>query len=215
MKCLGFKSLRTRHQLVQVLIALLALPPVVRAQPPAPPQLQPIAPLPTVQSLRVIPLAGNGETNDLKRRIMAPLVVQVLDQNDNPVEGADVVFRFPLTGPSATFSNGRNSETARTNADGQAAAVGWTANDEVGTFQVRATASRGNEVGEATITMANATVVVDEGRKKEKRWWSSRWFKIAIVAGAATAVGVILATRGDNTDTITASPGSPTIGGPQ
>ncbi len=49
-------------------------------------------------------LAGNGEMNDLERRVMAPLVVQVLDQNDRPMEGAEVVFRFPISGPGATFT---------------------------------------------------------------------------------------------------------------
>ena len=215
MKPLGIQDLRKRHWLAQFAIVLLALPPAVRSQSPAPPQLQPIAPLPAVQSLRVIPLAGNGDTNDLERRVMAPLVVQVLDRDDTPVEGADVVFRFPLKGPSATFSNGQNSQATRTNADGQAAAAGWTANDQVGSFQVNVTASRGNEVGEATITMTNATRIVEQGKRKEKRWWSSRWFKIAIVAGAATALAVIFVSRGDDTDTITASPGSPTIGVPQ
>ena len=61
-------------------------------------------------------LAGSGEMNDLERRVMAPLVVQVLDQNDRPMEGAEVVFRFPLNGPGATFPGGKNSVIVRTNA---------------------------------------------------------------------------------------------------
>src|SRR5579862_4303410 len=47
------------------------------AQPPAAP-----APLPTVESLKVIPLAGRDEVNDIQRKVMAPLVVDILDQND-------------------------------------------------------------------------------------------------------------------------------------
>src|SRR5579859_6088938 len=88
-------------------------PPANPPSPQAPSQLKPMAPLPTVQDLRVIVLAGNNEQNDLERNVMAPLVVEVLDQNARPVEGASVVFRFPLNGPGATFRNQQTSKTVR------------------------------------------------------------------------------------------------------
>ena len=202
----------------QVLCVLLVLPPNVGAQQPNS-SAKPMAPLPTVQSFKVIALAGDGEMNDLERKIMAPLVVNVLDQNGRPVEGANVVFRFPLNGPSADFPNGEKAKTARTNADGQAAAVGWAANGQVGSFQVHVTASRGNEIGEAVISMSNATRITGDTKSKgkHKSVWSSRWVKIGIVAAAAGAVaGIVLATRGGkSTPTVSASPGSPTIGGPR
>lgn len=199
------------------LAVLLSLPSNLGAQQPTAPQQQPIA-LPTVQTLKVLPLAGNGASNDLALGIMAPLVVQVLDQNSRPVDGAQVVFRFPLRGPSAVFPNQQTSQTARTNADGQAAAVGWVANKEVGSFQIQVSASRGNELGSAIITMTNATRVAPEQQTKHKSKWSSKWVKIGIIAGAAgIAAGVVLATRGgggSGNSTVTVSPGSPTIGGP-
>jgi len=124
--------LRTQRWLPQVLAAILVITPAYAAEqapasprnPPAaaqpadaPPQTapapaqpapqKPLAPLPVVKNLKLMVLAGNGEMNDLERRVMAPLVVQVLDQNDRPVEGAEVVFRFPLNGPSATFTGGK------------------------------------------------------------------------------------------------------------
>lgn len=210
------EGLRTRW-LPPFLAVLLAFPPHLAAQQPTPLQQQPI-PLPAVQTLKVLPLAGNGATNDLERGIMSPLVVQILDQNSRPVDGAQVVFRFPLRGPSAVFPNQQTSQTARTNADGQAAAVGWVANKEVGSFQVQVSASRGNELGSATLTMTNATRVVAEGQPKHKS--KSKWIKIGIIAGAAAgvAIGVVLATRGggggSGNTTVTVSPGSPTIGGP-
>lgn len=206
--------------LPQVLSVLLVLPPSLNAQQPAD-TAKPMAPLPTVQTLKVMVLAGDGEMNDLERKIMAPLVVDVLDQNSRPVEGAAVVFRFPLNGPGAGFSNGEKSRTVRTNADGQAAAIDWMANGEVGKFQVRVTASRGNELGEAVISMSNVSRITEDvkskGNKgKHKSVWSSRWVKIGIVAGIAGAVtGIVLATKGDSAPTVTASPGSPTIGGPR
>jgi hypothetical protein len=173
-----------------------------------------------VQTLRVIPLAGNGEHNEMERGLMAPLVVQVLDQNGRPVEGADVVFRFPVNGPSAVFPDQKTSIATKTNADGQAAATGWKANGQAGTFQVRVTATRANEMGEAVITMTNVTRIVEEATKKRKRWWNSTWFKVALIAGIAGGVtaAVLIAnddSPGSTIPTITISPGIPTVGGPQ
>src|ERR1700679_4329064 len=124
-------------------------------QPPAPGPAQPVPQPPVEQSLKILVLAGNGEMNDLERRVMAPLVVQVLDQNDRPVEGAQVVFRFPLDGPSATFAGGKTSQNVRSNETGEAAALNWMANGEVGTFEVHVTATYGNEQGENTVKMQN------------------------------------------------------------
>jgi hypothetical protein len=235
------RSLSARRWLSQMLAILMTLGPTwAGEQVPAPEQATPnppaaqpapttpMAPLPMVRSLKVTALAGNHEANDLERALMAPLVVQVLDQNDRPVEGAEVVFRFPLNGPSATFRGGNTSQTVRTNGQGQAAAQNWMANNQVGTFEVRVTASYGNQLGESTVSMTNATRVADDGKKgnrgnrgqKQARWYSSKWVKIALVAGVAGAVaGIVLATTGGGggstpTSTITITPGSPTVGGP-
>ncbi len=188
------------------------------ASNPAP--AQPLAQLPVEQSLKILVLAGDGEQNDLERRVMAPLVVQVEDQNDRPVEGANVIFRFPINGPSATFPEGKSAVTVRTNGTGQAAAVNWMANGQVGTFQVHVNASYGNQVGEATVSMTNAARVVAEAKKSTaKSWWSHRWVKIAVIGGvaAAVAIGVVLATRGggkSSGSTVTIIPGSPGVGVP-
>jgi len=190
--------------------------------PPLPAENQPAAPLPSVQNLKVVVLAGNGEMNDLERRVMVPLVVDVLDLQDRPIEGAEVVFRFPLKGPSATFADQKTARTFRTNSQGEAAATGWTANNEVGTFQVHVTATYGNQVGETTVSMTNVQRVRDADltrTAKHKGLWSSKWFKIGLIAGGAgLAAGIVLATRGGgstaSTHTVTVSPGSPSVGGP-
>jgi len=205
-----------------LIVALLAWPNLAGGQqPPTAPLAKPMAPLPTVKSLKVIALAGNGEMNDLERRVMAPLVVQVVDQNDRPVEGSDVVFRFPLNGPGASFADQKNSKTVRTNLQGQAAATGWMANGDVGAFQVHVTAAYGNQIGETTISMTNVTRVAGDAKtyRKHRSWYSSKWFKIGVIAGAAgLGAGIFLATRGGGgptTHSITISPGSPTVGAPQ
>jgi hypothetical protein len=202
--------------------------PTPQPTPPAqqqPPPVQPMAPLPMVKNLKVLVLAGNGEMNDLERRVMAPLVVQVLDQNDRPVDGAEVVFRFPLNGPGATFAGGKTSQTVRTNGTGEAAAANWMANGEVGTFEVHVNAAYGNEMGETTLKMQNVSRIVEtqgiNKHAKQSHWYSPTWVKVALVAVAAGAVvGIVLATRGGshssttNNVPITVTPGSPTVGQP-
>ena len=230
--------------LPQVLAAILIVTPVyadeqVPAAPqnppgatqpaPAQPQTAPpntpakaMAPLPVVKNLKILVLAGNGEMNDLERRVMAPLVVQVLDQNDRPVEGAEVVFRFPGSGPGATFQGGKTAQTVRSNGTGEAAAVNWLASNEVGTFEVHVTATYGNEFGETTIKMSNVTRIVEGVKKgKQAHWYSPTWVKVALIGGVAGAVvGIVLATRGGShsagagTVPITVTPGPPTVGHP-
>jgi len=186
--------------------------------PPSPTPAQPAAQLPVEQSLKILVLAGSGEANDLERRVMAPLVVQVEDQNDRPVESAEVVFRFPISGPSATFAGGKSSATVRTNGGGQAAAVNWMANAEVGSFQVHVNASYGNQVGETTVTMMNVARVDQANKVKQPSLWSHTWFKVAVIGGAAVAIGlgVYFGTRGGSKSgsTVTISPGSPGVGAP-
>jgi len=214
--------------LSSLIAVLLAAPSTITAQQPEPPtapapaEAKAAAPLPMVQNLKVVALAGNGEANDLERRVMAPLVVEVLDLQDRPIEGAEVVFRFPLRGPSAVFADQKSVKSVRTNGQGEAAATGWMANNEVGSFQVHVTATYGNQMGETIISVANAERVPDaELRRlgKSKSLWSSKWFKIGLIAGGAgLAAGIVLATRGGggsaSTTTITVSPGSPSVGGP-
>jgi hypothetical protein len=191
--------------------------------PPANIPVKPIAPLPIIKNLKLLVLSGNGEMNDLERKVMAPLVVQVLDQNDRPVEGADVVFRFPMSGPGATFAAGKIFQTVRSNGSGEAAALNWMANAQVGTFDIHVTATYGNEFGETTVKMSNVTRVVEGAKKgKQSHWYSPTWVKLALLGVAAgAAVGIVLATRGGGGHSsagsgvpITITPGPPTVGQP-
>ena len=210
--------LRPRALAAVSLALLLAVTPVwpqTASQAPA----QPMADLPMVRSLRVLALAGNGELNDLGRKVMAPLVVQVLDGNGRPVEGAQVVFRFPPQGPGVLLPGGKGSLTALTNADGQARAAGWAANAEVGTFPIRVTATKANEFGEATLSMTNVASAEVAAKAKKKGWLNSKWGRIALIAGAGAAAGIaVAATRGGNGPAASAPgvvviPGAPTVGG--
>ena len=193
--------------LAMAMAALLSFPANMAAQAP------PAAP-PAARNLRILPLAGNNGMNDLERQVMTPLAVQILDANDLPVEGATVIFRFPINGPSATFADQQTAQTIRTNAGGQARATGWTANNQVGAFIVQVTATRGTDQGLGTISMTNVSRITQEAQKSKKHWWSSKWAKIAYIAAAgAITTGIVLKNSGSTT--ISGTPGVPTIGGPQ
>lgn len=144
------------------IVALLALLPNSRAETPT---------ARTAQGLRIIPLAGNNEFNDIEHQVMAPLAVQVLDQNDLPVEGAVVLFEFPDSGPSAMFGNSTTFQTFRTGRSGQVLASGWISNNQAGTLIVRVTAFSGNKHGTISISMTNATPAILAEQAKRKRWW--------------------------------------------
>lgn len=201
---MNFQTPLTRLIALQ-LAAMLALPGAAWAQAPAA--------TPMAQTLRVIPLAGNNAVNQLEMQVMAPLAVQVLDANDLPVDGATVTFRFPVEGPSALFGDQQPTRTLRTAANGQARATGWTANNLPGQFTVQVTATRGEEMGMATILMTNAARLIPASELPKKRWYTSKWAKIAYV-GAAAAIGAKIALGGGDT-TIRGTAGVPTIGGIQ
>lgn len=219
----------------QVLSLVLVVAQLQAQQAAAPPQTPPQAPspaaapaaaqpipaaqLPVEESLKIRVLAGNDEMNDLQRHVMAPLVVQVEDQNDRPMDGAEVVFRFPINGPTAIFAGGKSSATVRTNSVGQAAATNWMANGQAGTFEVHVNATYGNQIGEATLKMTNVTrIEAAQKTSKRKSLWSHTWVKVAVIGGAALAVGlgVYLGTRGGGKsgNTVGISPGTVTVAGP-
>ncbi|MBL8237975.1 MAG: hypothetical protein JNM66_11180, partial [Bryobacterales bacterium] len=84
-----------RPVLAFVLIPLLVQP--VGAQAPA----TAVPALPAV-SLRVLVLEGANAINSIPNRSATFPVVEVRDENDLPVEGAEVVFELPATGPGGT-----------------------------------------------------------------------------------------------------------------
>src|SRR5690242_15505852 len=117
-----------------ILVAsLLALPPEAAAQapvtpspggqPPQAPNLAPQTPAPLpVESLAIYVLEGQNEMHDVRNRVTATPVVEVRDDNGQPIEGAEVTFELPPMGPSGTFAGQALTYTAKTNTQGQVAA---------------------------------------------------------------------------------------------
>jgi len=175
----------------------------------------PALPQTAAESLKIYVLEGQGAVNSLPRRSATTPVVEVRDENEQPVAGAEVTFELPPAGPGGSFPGPQQSLKVRTNTQGQAAAP-FTPNTEAGRFSIKITATMGNRSGRAVITQTNslqadAQPVQAGGRK-------FGWWKIALVAGAgAAAGGIVWATRDgvESSPTIILTPGSPSFSGPR
>jgi hypothetical protein len=170
--------------------------------------------------LKIVVLDGEGATNALDTRtVEAQPVVEVRDENERPVSGARVVFELPAVGPSGHFAGQALTFETRTNSQGQAAAVGFTPNLEIGKFNIKVSAADGDRTGSAVIHQTNAsTKKVVEERKSRKGLWA-----VLIGGGAGAAVLAFTLGGGGNgssgtpgaPDSLTISPGSITVGGPR
>ena len=201
---------RCKAEVCWILLVLLIIPAELNAQQPLP--APPAAPL--METLKILVLEGEGAINTVDKYSARPMVVEVRDQNDRPVEGAEVIFRLPPSGPGGSFPDKKPSRTARTNVQGQALASAFTPNNQTGRFKIHVTATFANQVGEADITQMNALLASSLNMQKlkpPKRF--PLWKIIAIAGGGAAAIAliVVLTTGGDKT--ITILPGPVTIGG--
>jgi hypothetical protein len=176
------------------------------------------------EKLRVLVLEGEHGLNDTERGLPALTVVEVRDENDRPIENADVIFRLPPSGPGGSFPGQKFSRTVRTNAQGQAGATGITPNHELGDFAITVTATYGTLMGRATIHQTNeARVNTVSGTRVNggflSKWGKWKWIVAAGLAGGAV-VGIVLATGGGSSSsstptTVIISPGPIVIGVPQ
>jgi ELWxxDGT repeat protein len=82
---------------------------------------------------------GNNQSTTVGTAFSSPLVVQVLDQFDEPMEDVPVTFTAPASGASATFSNDSNTITVMTGSNGQASSSALSANTVAGSYQVQVT----------------------------------------------------------------------------
>ncbi|HEX6831890.1 MAG TPA: hypothetical protein VF132_00035, partial [Rudaea sp.] len=100
-----------------------------------------------------LPASGTPQTAQIMTPFDQPLGVKIVDAYGNPVEGVDVTFTAPASGPSATFG-GASTITVSTGPDGIATAIA-TANGTPGPYQITAS---GTGVGtEAVFNLVNSS----------------------------------------------------------
>src|SRR5438477_11081397 len=158
-------------------------------------------------TLKIVVVEGEGANNDIETRSSQSPVVQIRDEKDQPVAGANVDFVLPQRGPGGTFFGVWNNLSVVTNEEGRATGNGFRPNQTEGRFQIRVTAQQGDRTGTINITQNNVrppddlNKVVDSVRK-----FGHRKLIVALAAGAI--VGGVLAARGGNDTSSTTTPGT-------
>lgn len=168
-------------------------------------------------SLKLVVLEGEGAKNNVRAKSATAPVVEVRDEADKPVAGAEVVFQLPATGPGGVFHGWMRTQTGRTDAEGKAGASGYMPNDEEGRFNIKVTATAGARTGQAIIAQSNVRGTGPAGSSARRRWL----VPVVVLAGVAIAGGAVAATRGGNGTTaattvpVTITPGAVTVAGPR
>jgi hypothetical protein len=191
--------------LISLLLFNFLVTPEAEAQAPA-----------AVSKIHVDILEGDGQIINIKARINPAPVVQVVDDKNQAVQGALVVFFVPSQGPGGAFPDGSRNLTVSTDRTGRATAAGIVPNNQTGQFSIRVSASYQGQTASVEITQVNVSGVSASGTGG--RGLSAKaWILIGVVAGAA--VGGILAARGGGSGSSTAgntgiviTAGTPTVG---
>lgn len=202
--------LSTAFLISLLLFNFLVMAPALNAQVTAP------TAQPPASKIHVDILEGDGQIINIKARINPAPVVHVVDDQNQPVQGALVVFFLPSQGPGGTFPDGSRNLTVSTDRNGHAAAAGIVPNNQTGQFSIRASASYQGQTASADITQVNVSGISASGTGGGGLS-AKAWILIGVVAGAA--VGGILAARSAGSSASTAgntgiviTAGTPTVG---
>jgi hypothetical protein len=165
-------------------------------------------------ALRISVVAGEGATQLINQKGRVDSVVQVQDASGKTIEGAVVVFALPDRGPSGVFENGSKTLTVTTDAQGRATGRGLVLNRLKGDFEIRVTASYQGRTANASIAQRSVARVHSAGAfgVSTKTWVIVGLCLLAIAGGIVAAKEL---RSGQNGNVLTATPGTPTVGGPQ
>ena len=169
-------------------------------------------------TLKIVVVQGEGSLNRIKSRTATQPVVEVRDESDKPITGAEVVFQLPAAGPGGVFNGWMRTQTAKTDAQGRASANGLTPNDQEGRYNIKVTATEGKKTGTAIIAQTNTMTGSETSRSRSHK---TLYIVLGVVAVGAIAGGVAASHRGGGeatvtpTNPVTISPGPVTVGAPR
>jgi hypothetical protein len=168
--------------------------------------------------LHITVVAGEGVTHNItqiEKKGRYDPVVQVEDGNGKPIQGASVVFALPAQGPGGTFENSTATLVVTTDAHGRAVARGIRLNKLTGSFNIRITASYQGRSANASISQTTISAVIRANGPfgVSKKSWVITGLTLLAIGGAVFAYKDLKS--GANSNTITATPGIPVVGGPQ
>jgi hypothetical protein len=161
----------------------------------------------TVPALKIVVVEGDGVINDIRFSSSREPVIEVQDENNQPVDGARVTFLLPERGAGGTFFGSGRSLSVTTNASGRAIGIGFRHNLTEGAFQILVTAAQGDRTGSIAISQSN----VQPGEGANLVAPSRGFWRGKVVAGIAAAaiIGAVAATRGgDDGGPSTTNPGT-------
>jgi hypothetical protein len=140
------------------------------------------------QRLELLVVAGEGAVNSIETRAVTVPVVELRDEQQRPIAGAEVVFSAPPVGPSVTFFGAARSLSVRTDERGRAQPDGVMPNTLPGEFAIDVIAAYAGLQAPAVIRQSNALEPAPPGKKKRILGWRT-WIAIG-AAVAAVAVGL-------------------------
>lgn len=167
--------------------------------------------------LKIFVLQGSGAHNSVRDRTTTQTVVEVRDEFNQPVRGAEVAFELPTAGPGGFFTGQKLAWTGKTDAQGQVAANAFVPNDKPGRFNIQVRAAHGPKVGYAFVSQTNSLAPIADGKLSPKNGMPG-WAKAAIVIGAAAAAGgIVWGVRrgGGDGGKVVLQPGAISLGGPR
>jgi hypothetical protein len=125
------------------------------------------------EKLNIFVLEGKDATNFIPDRKGTTPVIEVRDENAFPVEGADVVFSLPASGPGGVYPGGGVTKSVKTDVDGQAGAP-FVVSDSPGEFQIQVSVKAGNRTGAVAIHQTNSLTPAQETKKKSRwKFWAA------------------------------------------
>ena len=167
------------------------------------------------KSLLITIIEGEGASNDIHARTAREPIVQVDDENHQPVAGALVAFSLDKTGSSYANFGGASNLYLNTDAAGRAVASEFRITKHKGPFRINVHASYGELVAVAVINETNiveaapgGTVPATVGALSHKK---VIWIVSGVLVGGAVA-GIVVATQGSSPNTVSAGTG--TVGAP-
>jgi hypothetical protein len=158
--------------------------------------------------LKIVIIAGDGFTNNIKKRTAREEIVEVRDRNNKPVSGAAVIFALPGSGPGGTFAHGLQTLTVTTDQAGRAVAT-IKPNGIAGQFKTSVTASFGGVTTAVTISQTNALLAA--GAAAGGISGTTIAIGVAVAAGAAITAVTLVKVLGGGGKKASISIGPPTL----
>jgi hypothetical protein len=168
--------------------------------------------------LTITVLKGEGGRNSIKSRTGIPIEMEVRDNQNKSISGAQVIFHLPSFGASGSFPGGELTEHTTTGPDGHAVMTGFVPNSIEGRFNIKVTADSGILSGSAIVSEVNVAALAADKPKSHK----TLWILIAVGAGGGIAAGVLAGGKGGTpavtplppAPAVSVTPGAITVGGP-